>query len=162
LRLVSVYSYQGAFTILYDWLEDRSKDDDVNISHREMPSFQAHVSFVRSMPYPAWEFILLPGLALPIGYVSATNRNEISIILARLYRGKGYGPQAVELFMATHEPLPAVKSGRSGSWVANINPKNERSIAAFGKVGFRHIQNTYEFDPRGGTNGKDKGSQVSV
>ncbi len=151
MKLINVYDWQPkaqAINILYDWLKERSEEEDdyVNISHRKLPLYGDHVKFFTERPYRFWEFITAIDLAdkdCPLGYVSAGFDNTIGIMLARKYRGRGFGPQALQLFLETHEPNKAVPSIRPGSWIANINPKNERSIAVFGKAGFTHLQNTY-------------------
>ena len=58
------------------------------------------------------------------------------VFVLRTHQGAGYGPQAVRLVMARHRGVKR--------FLANINPANQRSIAVFADLGFRHIQNTYE------------------
>jgi RimJ/RimL family protein N-acetyltransferase len=79
-----------------------------------------------------------------MGYISATRRNEIGIVLMRDFRGRGYGSQALMMFMENYQPLAAVPSERRGAWVANVAPGNHRSHALFRKLGGRVIQHTYE------------------
>jgi RimJ/RimL family protein N-acetyltransferase len=142
IRLVDVYKdREKAMRFLYELIEERMTEPDVNIS-ATMPTWQQHRQFVCRHPYRYW-YLLEVGGEL-VGYVSATDRNEIGIVLRKSARGKGYGPAAVKLFTDSHEPLPAIPSARSGRWLANINPKNERSIKMFSGLGFKHLQNTYE------------------
>lgn len=65
-----------------------------------------------------------------IGYlkINTHHHNEISIALLKEYRHGGYGSQALDL-------LPA------GTYIANINVRNERSIQFFKKNGFTEIDN---------------------
>lgn len=138
-----VHSLDGAVDLLWALMLTRSREEDqhTNISHREMPTFEQHVQFVRSKPYYLWFLIFAP--YTPIGSINVTERNEIGIVLDPQYRGKGYGKEAVQHLMKIYPPLPAIPSKRPGHFVANINPKNEASIRLFTSLGAVHIQNTY-------------------
>lgn len=135
MKLVSVYRSARADKALYDLLRERSTERDrfVNISHRKLPTWRRHLAFIRSKPYRAWYLIRI-GPAC-VGTIYLSNAGEIGIVLARVYRGKGYGKAAIKLLMKRH---PRKR------YLANINPKNERSIGMFTKLGFAHLQNTYE------------------
>jgi RimJ/RimL family protein N-acetyltransferase len=142
IRLVDVYKdREKAMRFLYELIQERMAEPEVNIS-ATMPTWQQHRQFVCRHPYRYWYLLDVEGEW--VGYVSATDRNEIGIVLKKAHRGKGYGPQAVKALTAMHKPLPAVPSVRQGKWLANINPKNERSIKMFSGLGFKHLQNTYE------------------
>lgn len=152
MRLIDIYGCDDTKTqateYLYKLIAERLTEPELNISGT-MPTLADHVAFVKSMPYRAWFMIEHPsitnqGIQTWVGYVSATQRNEIGIVLEKAYRGRGLGPQALLMFMDRMKPLPAIPSERSGHWIANINPANARSIATFEHLGFRHIQNTYE------------------
>lgn len=155
INLVPVHEYRGAVKVLYEMLRERSEEADefVNISHRALPAWREHCAFVRRRPYRAWYLILgpidlqgpersIPSLVL--GQIYATRLNEIGIILLRAHRGKGIGSEAVKAITQRHKPLAASAGRRAGHWLANINPKNERSIRLFEGLGFKHIQNTYQ------------------
>ena len=148
----------GAALFLYELMAERLEDPHVNISHTEMPVWDEHIAFLASVPYRAWMLIAahLPAsqYAKPVwvGYVSATRVNEIGIVIQRKWRGQGYGSAAVRKFIQTFQPLPAVRSYRTGAWVANINPANEPSQKMFQKLGFQCIQTTYQL-PEEGTHG---------
>jgi len=144
IRLESVYKYPEALDILYALLRERSVEDDphVNISHRRLPTFHDHERFVESRPYRYWYLILVEQSVVGTCYIS--KRNEIGIVLFRAHRGKGYGSQAVAALIEKHKPLKAIPGVRSGSFIANINPKNEASIRMFSRLGFTHLSNTYE------------------
>lgn len=143
MKLVSVYDTPGAVEWLYELLKERSTEDDpyVNISHRALPTMVEHKLFIESEPYRYWYLIVADWHA--VGYISATRKNEIGIVLSRRFRGKGYGRQALRLFIDLHTPLPAVPSHRSGKWLANINPDNGQSVKLFTGAGFGLIQQTY-------------------
>ena len=143
MQLVDVYECPVAIDVLWDLLVERSKenDPDVNISHCKLPTYDQHVAFVRSKPYAVWYLLDVDGAW--IGYVNMAKQNEVGIILFRKYRGKGYGKLALKKLMEATKPLLDIPGERSGAFLANINPKNERSIHLFESLGFKHIQNTY-------------------
>lgn len=157
IELVDVYGEPLAMDILYDLLKERSTEDDpnVNISHRALPPYEEHRAFVDSFPYRAWHLIRLneevpcegeaPAVIAPtyVGYVSITRRDEIGIVLFRAHRGKGYGRKAMQLLLDRYKPQEAIASERAGVFLANINPKNERSIRLFTSLGFKLRQHTY-------------------
>jgi RimJ/RimL family protein N-acetyltransferase len=141
MKLVDVYTdREKSMVFLYELIKERMTEPEVNIS-ATMPTWQQHRQFVCRKPYRCWYLIEVDGAF--VGYVSATANNEIGIVIAKASRGKGYGPMAIKELMRMHDPLPAIPSKRSGKWLANINPKNERSIGMFTSLGFKHLQNTY-------------------
>lgn len=146
MMLVDVYEASDAVKVLYRLLEERSTENDphINISHRKLPSWAQHNEFFFSRPFVVWYLIDVDGDW--VGYISVTRRNEIGVFLFRAFRGKGYGTAAVKMLIEKVEPMPTIASERVGRFLANINPKNKASIAMFKKLGFHHIQNTYEFD----------------
>lgn len=134
----------GGITFLYELMQER--DPEINISHSTLPTFEEHTEFVRSRPYRLW-YIISHG-PIWVGCISATDRNEIGIVLRKDYRGKGIGPDAIKMLIDTHEPLPAEPSIRSGSWLANIAPSNTHSRRVFEKLGFEIIQHTLAYKRR--------------
>ena len=145
ITLRSVYrDGREAIDALYALLRVRSEEDDpyVNISHRKLPSLHDHAAFVRSHPYRAWYLVRVDGLTA--GSVNLTKLNEVGIVLHPDYRGKGVGKAALKLVLNRHRPLAGIPAHRSGHWLANIHPLNERSTRLFEGLGFKHIQNTYQ------------------
>lgn len=151
INLISVYKTQDSERILYDLLLEREQTN--SISHRKMPTWREHVSFVGSNPYRKWYLIKIDvidtqgGISREgfhiIGACYLTRQNEIGIQLFKTYQGKGYAIDAVNTMITKHKPLKAIPGVRSGQFLANINPANERSIRLFQKLGFTHINNTY-------------------
>ena len=144
----------GAAKFLYELMKER--DPEINISHSALPIYDEHLTFIRSRPFRCWYLIehraetpeqaaAVGGYIAPVwcGYVSATERNEIGIVLRKAWRGKGIGPVAVAALIAKHDPLPADPTKRNGRWLANIAPANEHSKHVFQKLGFIEIQRTY-------------------
>ncbi len=140
MKLVSLYGdalgdIDGkalAANTLYQLLEER--DETVNISHRKMPAWDDHVRFIESKPYEAWYLIDDGGEFVGAAYL--TKQDEIGVSILKKHQGKRIGKEAVLLLMQAHP---------KARYLANINPQNKKSISLFAKLGFRHIQNTYEY-----------------
>ena len=143
MNVVSVYDEPEGLRVLWALLRERSTESDphTNISHREMPTWEAHCKHVKARPHIGW-WLLHDGREW-LGAVHVTDRNEIGIALFRKHRGQGYGAKAVRWVLDNVKPRRAVKGRRRGTFVANINPHNERSIRLFEGLGFKHVQNTY-------------------
>lgn len=128
-RLRSVKESDCLF--LYELLKER--DPRVNISHKKMPSFAQHVKFVLSKPYTKWYVIIED--KKDVGSVYLTKNNEIGIFIKKNIQGKGIGFKALKLLM---EKNPRNK------YLANVSPKNKKSILFFKNNRFSLIQYTYE------------------
>jgi RimJ/RimL family protein N-acetyltransferase len=139
ITLINTYTVPGAARVLYELLLER--DSSTNISHRKMPTWREHQQFVESKPYRKWYLVQVDGQFVGACYL--TRQNEIGIQLFKAYQGKGYAVEAVNLLITKHKPLKAIPGKRSGRFLANINPQNERSMRLFQKLGFVHIQETY-------------------
>lgn len=140
LRLIEVKAEPLAATILYALLQERMPGQ--SISHHALPAWDEHLEFVNSHPYRKW-WLCQTGERY-VGALYLTQRNEIGIGILRQYQNQGYGNAFVRLATALYEPLPASPSECPGRWLANINPRNAPSIRMFERLGFTHIQNTYE------------------
>jgi RimJ/RimL family protein N-acetyltransferase len=71
-----------------------------------------------------------------IGSVYLTKQNEIGIFVKKEFQGRGIGSKVLKLIMEKNGP---------GRYLANISPKNKKSIEFFKNHGFRLVQYTYEF-----------------
>lgn len=118
---------------LYELLKER--DPRANISHKKMPSFAQHVKFVLSKPYVKWYVIV--ECEKRVGFIYLTKDSEIGIFLKKDLQGRGIGFNALKLLME--------KNPRN-RYLANVNPKNKKSIQFFKNNGFRLIQHTYELE----------------
>jgi RimJ/RimL family protein N-acetyltransferase len=134
VRLVSVYSEKKSPDVLYALLKERDKK--INISHRALPTFKEHRAFIRKKPYKCWFLVYLPEFKEYAGSIYLSSINEIGVFVFKKFRGRGIGQKAIEALMTRYKGEPR--------FLANINPANARSIALFRRLGFRHIQNTYE------------------
>jgi len=145
MKLIDVYMADGPRTSAIDFLYQLMKErpPESNISHQEMPTIEQHVAYVNSKLLRFWELIE-DDEGNWIGYVCATYRNEIGVVLKQDAGGMGYGEQAVRLAMEKYRPLPALAGECCGKWLANINPDNNASIYLFeDKLGGKLIQLTY-------------------
>jgi len=116
---------------LYELLNER--DPTVNISHKKMPTYENHLKFVMSKPYSKW--YIIKSKSQRVGSIYLSKQNEIGIFIKNGMQGKGIGKKAMQLLM---------KKNPRTRYLANVNPKNIKSIDFFKKNGFRLIQYTYE------------------
>ena len=114
---------------LFDLMLER--DDTVNISHH-MPTYDEHVEFCNSNPYPH-RYIVWAGDDR-VGTCYVTERREIGIFVAKKFQGMGYGERILKWLLAMFN---------GEKLYANINPLNDRSKKLFKKNKFRLIQETY-------------------
>jgi RimJ/RimL family protein N-acetyltransferase len=133
VRLISTYRRSDADKILFSLLKERKPI--VNISHKKMPTWKAHASFVRSKPYKAW-YLILAG-ETPVGSIYLSKFDEIGLFVFKRYQGFGFGRKALREVMRLHKGVKR--------FLANVSPHNKRSIDFFCENSFRHIQNTYEY-----------------
>ena len=118
---------------LYELLKQR--DPKANISHKRMPSFKQHESFIQSKPYSKW--YIIQSSNDDIGSIYLSKNNEIGIFLIGKNQNKGVGCKALKLLI---EKNPKIR------YLANVNPNNKKSIDFFKKNGFKLIQHTYELE----------------
>jgi len=130
--------------ILYTLLSERGSE--TNISHSKLPSWKDHIKFIKSRSYFKWWIIASrklnsDGLREAVGTIYISHNNEIGVFIFKKHQRQGHASRAVRWLIRRHKPD---KWGiRSGEFIANINPKNSKSIKMFEKLGFTHIQNTY-------------------
>ena len=108
-----------------------------------MPTYTKHCEFVSSRPYKHWYFIedteIYGAIDLflhPCRFYEGVY--EIGIFLFERFKYKGIGTQSFTLLLKKH---PEIKT-----YIANIHPYNEASRTFFEKLGFKHIQQTYEYE----------------
>jgi RimJ/RimL family protein N-acetyltransferase len=131
LKLLDVYSdLHVSIPVLWDLLKERTPDQ--SISHRAMPDFEEHCSFVHSKPYEAW--YLIDDEPVIVGACYLTRKREIGIFIFKKHHGGGYGHRSVRMLMDMHQ----------GRFIANMNPRNTASKSMFNRLGFKLIQHTYE------------------
>jgi len=129
VKLIPVKKSDCSF--LYELLSERNAL--INISHRTMPTYENHVKFVMSKPYSKWYIINCKNQKL--GSIYLSKQDEIGIFMKKEKQGKGIGDKALLLLM---------KLNPRNRYLANINPRNTKSIKFFKKNGFNILQYTYE------------------
>lgn len=119
------------YPFLYELLLERDKR--VNISHKKMPTYNQHVKFVMSKPYSKWYIINYHDKR--IGSIYLSKQDEIGIFIQNTNQGSGIGQNALKLLM---------QKNHRKRYLANVNPKNSKSIKFFEKNRFKILQHTYE------------------
>lgn len=138
--LKSVYRERKATEYLFNVLRVRLEEGPhTNISHKALPTWEAHCAFVRSQPYRAWYLIVKkaeqPGPAEDwLGVIYLSRAREVGIWVDPQHRKQGVGAQALALL---RERWP-------GRILANVGPANVASKQFFERMGARMIQHTYE------------------
>ena len=127
LKLVSKSDYR----FLYDLLMERNPR--ANISHKKMPTYNEHVKFVSSRPYPKWYIILCD--VNRAGSIYLTSQNEIGIFIKKSFQNKQIGDIALRKL---------IQKNPKKRYLANVNPKNKKSICFFKNHGFKLTQYTFE------------------
>ena len=119
----------------YDFLYEllKSRDIRINISHKSMPTYKKHEKFIQSKPYTSWYVIIFEKSR--IGSIYLSKQDEIGISLQSNFHNTGLGQLALEKL---------IKMNPRNRYLANINPKNLKSIKFFQKNNFKLIQHTYE------------------
>ena len=116
---------------LFDLLQER--DTRANISHKKMPSYDEHVHFIKSKPYTKW-YVIIKSKG-KIGSIYLSKNDEIGIFLSKNYQGLNIGHLALN---------ELIKKNPRKRFLANVNPKNKKSISFFKNNGFKLIQYTFE------------------
>ena len=109
------------------------RDARANISHKKMPTYDEHVKFVSSKPYPKWYIILCD--VNRAGSIYLTSQNEIGIFIKKSFQNRQIGDTALR---------EIIKKNPKKRYLANVNPKNKKSIQFFKNHGFKLIQYTFE------------------
>jgi RimJ/RimL family protein N-acetyltransferase len=122
---------------LFDLLKER--DSRANISHKKMPTFTSHVKFIESKPYKKWYIIYIKENIdenkKKIGSIYLSKNNEIGIFILKKYQRKNVGNLALSELM---------KCNKQKRYLANVSPKNKKSLQFFKNNGFKLIQYTFE------------------
>lgn len=132
---------------LFNLLKER--DSRINISHKKMPVFSSHVKFIASKPYKKWYVVIAkkytsketkqkksPSFtSTKIASVYLSKNDEIGIFVLKKFQRKKIGEFAISEVMNRNQRK---------RYLANVNPKNKKSIQFFKKNGFKLIQYTFE------------------
>ena len=127
LKTVSKSDYRFLYSLLIE------RDTRVNISHKKMPTYNQHVSFVSAKPYSKW-YVILYG-ASKAGSIYLTSQNEIGIFIKKSFQNKQIGN------IVLHK---LIQKNPKKRYLANVSPQNKKSMRFFKNNGFKLIQYTFE------------------
>ena len=127
LKTVSKSDYRFLYNLLIE------RDTRANISHKKIPSYNQHVSFVSAKPYSKW-YVILYGTN-KAGSIYLTSQNEIGIFIKKSFQNKQIGN------IVLHK---LIQKNPKKRYLANVNPQNKKSMRFFKNNGFKLIQYTFE------------------
>ena len=129
LKLVSKSDYRFLYNLLME------RDARANISHKKMPTYNEHVLFVSAKPYSKWYVIWYR--VNKVGSIYLTVQNEVGIFIKKSFQNKQIGDIALRKL---------IRKNPKKRYLANINPKNKKSIHFFKRNGFKLVQQTFELN----------------
>lgn len=140
VALVSLYDQQEPertfyYRALYNLLAEREPHE--SISHKVMPTWEEHCSFVERKDYKDW-FLILNNKHEFVGSIYITKLNELGVAIFKDHRRQNYASAAIYNIIEFYP---------NETFFANINPENQKSIELFKGFGFTQIQNTYVREP---------------
>lgn len=112
-----------------------TRDPKANISHRQMPTMEEHVAFIKAHPYCFWGIVNVDGIDRGAVYLS--HGDEIGLHLANEHVGQGIGRAVVAQLM---EDFPRK------FYHVNVAPENTTSREFFAKMGFTICQFTMRYE----------------
>ena len=120
---------------LFELLKER--DSHANISHKKMPTYASHVKFIESKPYKKWYIITAYEYKCKekVGSIYLSKNDEVGIFVSNEFQGKNIGKLALSELM---------KRNPRQRYLANVSPKNKKSLKFFKDNGFELIQHTFE------------------
>ena len=130
LRVVKSSDHRFLFNLL------KQRDPKANISHKKLPSYSEHVSFVLSRPYSKW--YIIEYWLKKAGSIYLSKNDEIGIFVKKTFQRKGIAKNALQELM---------KKNPRKRFLANVSPKNKNSMAFFKNNSFKLIQYTFELEP---------------
>ncbi len=135
LELIRVRRTEDHVAALYERLKARVH----GISHRDLPDYAAHRTFVLKHPYRVWYLLGDGGRLVGTLYVLSSNFIGISTLPGE----EGHVASALDQVIARHRPLPAIPSVRAGHYGINVAPGNATLVAELERYGARLAQVTY-------------------
>ena len=100
-----------------------------------MPTYNEHKKFVKSKPYSRWYIVVHSNKK--IGSVYLSKNAEIGIFLKKEFQAHDIGKKVLKMI---------IQKNPRKRYLANINPKNTKSINFFKKNHFKLIQYTFELE----------------
>ncbi len=123
---------------LYKLLQERKPYQ--NISHKEMPSYEDHVRFVRENRGKYKEWFLIQKVVPPYDFVGSIYlgpENNVGIFILDNSLRRGYGALALKRLCEYYKNISIIN--------ANIAPTNSISLAFFINQGFKYAGKTIEY-----------------
>ena len=118
---------------LFDLLKERDERTNISISHKKMPTYEEHTKFIKSKPYTKWYIVLKS--KRKIGSVYLSKNDEVGVFISKKFQGEKIGDIAL---------CELMKKNPRKRFLANLNPKNKKSIEFVERNGFKLIQYTFE------------------
>jgi RimJ/RimL family protein N-acetyltransferase len=124
---------------LYELLNKRTSKN--NISNRTVKSWKDHLNFIDyNNPFSDW--YIIEKNQQWVGSIYLTQRNEIGIYIAKEFRGKGIGKDALKILIQKHPRR---------FYYSNVNPNNEDLKKffqkIFGNTNYKLVEMCYEIVP---------------
>ena len=119
------------YVFLYELLEKRNPIE--NISHKNLPTFEKHVEFIKSKPYSKWYVITKNDKKIGSAYI--TKLGELAIHLLSSHENDRIRKQILKLLI-TKNPRKR--------YLYNVSNNNQNLIKFLQKNNFKLIQFTYE------------------
>ena len=114
---------------LYEMLKER--DSTTNVTHKELPSFNKHLEFIKSNPYDVWYIIEIE--SKQVGHIWLDNADRIGWFTKKEFKGFGFVIPAFEELKRLH---------KRKKYLGEVNPNNFESQNLLTKLKFV-LKNTY-------------------
>jgi hypothetical protein len=121
---------------LYIQLKERTH----SISHKRMPSYKEHESFVKNHPYRQWFIVKNAVRALGNVYIQYNNSVGLNIDYS-VTDGQIYN--ILKFVYREIPPLPAIPSKRFGEFFLNVPSSNMTLQRKLSKLGFIEVERTF-------------------
>ena len=121
---------------LYIQLKERTH----SISHKRMPSYKEHESFVKNHPYREW--FIVKNAVRALGNVYIQYNNSVGLNIDYSVTG-GQISNILKFVYREIPPLPAIPSKRFGEFFLNVPSSNMTLQRKLSKLGFIEVERTF-------------------
>lgn len=133
--LIPINSSKKHIEILYNLLKERVH----NISHKQLPSYEEHKSFILNHPYREW--FLVKNNSTYYGSIYVLDNNCIGINIDT--DNMNIIKKSINWVVSEIKPLPGIKSVRNKDFHININPNNKKMAKLLDNLNADLIEHTY-------------------
>ena len=133
--LIPINSSKKHIEILYNLLKERVH----NISHKQLPSYDEHKSFILNHPYREW--FLVKNNSTYYGSIYVLDNNCIGINIDT--DNMNIIKKSINWVVSEIKPLPGIKSVRNKDFHININPNNKKMAKLLDNLNADLIEHTY-------------------